>query len=144
MASNNLNINIRHCKLIQIQEISDGIDGCIRVAESLKNIPFEIKRIYFISDFKNPDAKRGKHAHKQIEQMIFCVKGSFILGVDDGKSKMDIMMDNPSTGIYLGVKLWHTMKSMSKDCLMLVLASDHYIESDYIRNYEEFLKYIGE
>jgi hypothetical protein len=66
------------------------------------------------------------------------------IGLDDGANHQDITLANPNTGVYLGVELWHTMKNFSENCILLVLASDVYHEDDYIRDYDEFLKYIDE
>ena len=132
---------MRNCYPINLPVIVDGIDGKITVAESLQNIPFEIKRVYYIYDLQNLSAIRGKHAHRELEQVIFCLNGSFRLGTDDGKQKEEILLDQRHTGIFLGKGLWHTMTAFSKDCVLLVIASDHYKESDYIRDYDEFMKY---
>lgn len=135
-------MNLNNCYLVNLPVIADGIDGKLSVAESLHNIPFEIKRVYYIYDLKDSHAIRGKHAHKQLEQMIFCINGSFVLGLDDGNNREEILLNQRNTGVYLGTGLWHTMSQFSKDCVLLVLASDFYNESDYIRDYNEFIKYI--
>jgi len=135
-------MTVKNCKLIHLQQFDDGIDGCILVAESLRHIPFKIKRVYYISNLGNKNAIRGKHAHKKLEQVIFCINGSFLLRLDDGKNKKEIVLDKLGIGIYLGVDLWHTMTQFSKDCILLVLASDYYKESDYIRDYMQFIEYI--
>jgi dTDP-4-dehydrorhamnose 3,5-epimerase-like enzyme len=134
-------MKLENCYLIDLPEIPDGIDGKLSVAEGLHNIPFEIKRVYFIYGLENPDAVRGKHAHKQLEQVIFCLHGSFLLGVDDGHRQEELLISHRNTGVFLGTGLWHTMTRFSKDCVLLVLASDYYQESDYIRDYEEFKRY---
>jgi hypothetical protein len=134
---------MQNCYPINLPVIVDGIDGKITVADGLQNIPFEIKRVYFIYDLQNSDAVRGKHAHKELEQAIFCINGSFTLGLDDGYHREDLLINQRHQGIFLGKCLWHTMTAFSKDCVLLVLASDHYKESDYIRDYDEFIKFIG-
>jgi hypothetical protein len=132
---------MHNCFPINLPTIVDGSDGKISIADSLQNIPFEIKRVYYIYDLQNLDAIRGKHAHKELEQVIFCINGSFRLGLDDGHHKEELIINQRNQGIFLGKGLWHTMTAFSKDCVLLVLASDHYKESDYIRNYEEFIKF---
>jgi dTDP-4-dehydrorhamnose 3,5-epimerase-like enzyme len=132
---------MKNCFPINLPVIEDGPDGKISVADSLQNIPFNIKRVYYIYDLNNLHAIRGKHAHKELEQVIFCINGSFTLCLDDGELKENIRIDQRHTGIFLGKGLWHTMTAFSKDCVLLVLASDHYRESDYIRDYDEFLKF---
>ena len=122
-----------------LKEINDYPDGNLSVAEESKDIPFHIKRVYYIYDLFNEIAARGKHAHKNLEQVLFCISGSFKLMLDDGKTKTNIEMDTPNEGIYIGNYIWHTMCEFSKDCIILVLASDYFKESDYIRDYDEFI-----
>lgn len=120
----------------------DG-DGDMFIAEATKNIPFKIKRVYFINNPKIRKSVRGNHAHKKFNQVIFCINGSFVLNLDDGFIKQSIFMDNPSIGVVIGPELWHTMTDLSRNCNILVLADDFYSESDYIRDYDKFLGYIN-
>jgi hypothetical protein len=135
-------IKVKNSGMINLQFYDDFPDGNLVIGESLKNIPFSIKRFYFINNLYNKTANRGLHAHKKLEQIIFCVNGSFLLGLDDGNTKQKIKMDSPYYGVRLGPLLWHTMSNFSADCVILVLAADYYKESDYIRNYEDFKKFI--
>ncbi len=135
-------MNIQRCKFIELQTINDGIDGTITVAESKKNIPFDIVRSYFIYHIQKENSIRGKHAHKKLEQVIFCIKGSFELVLDDGFTKETILLDKPDLGVYMGIGVWHEMQNFSEDCLMLVFASDFFKEEDYIRKYNDFLNFI--
>lgn len=135
-------IKVKNSGIIKLQFYNDFPDGNLVIGEAKKNVPFEIKRIYFINNLFNAKAIRGKHAHKKLEQIIFCINGHFILTLDDGKNKQKILMNNNYYGIRLGPKLWHTMTKFSSDCVILVLASDYFKQSDYIRDYEEFIKLI--
>ena len=135
-------IKVKNSGIIKLQYHDDFPDGILVIGEAKKNIPFDIKRVYYISNLSNPKGIRGKHAHKKLEQYIFCVSGSFRLELDDGETKQSLLVDSPYYGIRLGVKLWHTMKKFSRDCVILVLASDYYDKNDYIRNYNEFLEYV--
>lgn len=137
-------IIVRNSKLITLPRIDDGIDGSISVAENFNHIPFAVKRVYYIYNLINHDAIRGKHAHKKLEQVLFCINGSCDIGLDDGTLSQDITLNTPNTGIYLGVELWHTMKNFSDNCILLVLASDFYKKEDYIRDYDEFKNYINQ
>ncbi len=137
------NIFVKNSSIIHLQFFKDYPDGDLFIAESQKTINFEIKRIYFINNLANPQAIRGKHAHKKLNQVIFCINGSFTLYLDDGTKKQEIVLNNPAQGILLGSKLWHEMTNFSKDCVILVLAGDYYDAGDYIRNYEDFIKYIN-
>lgn len=135
-------IIVNNSSIIELPLIKDAKDGLISVANSSDNIPFEFKRAYYIYGLNNPNAIRGMHAHKKLQQVIFCINGSFSLSLDDGSQKQVITLDRPNIGIYMGIELWHTMKNFSKDCIILVFASDYYNENDYIRNYSQFIKYI--
>lgn len=132
----------RGSRLIPLQFIHDGRDGCLTVAESGRQIPFEIKRVYYINQLKNRSAVRGKHAHKTLKQIILCLQGFFSLKLDNGKRRQRIEVRQSSTGVYLAPKVWHEMSHFSKDCVILVLASDFYKESDYIRDYNEFKRVV--
>jgi dTDP-4-dehydrorhamnose 3,5-epimerase-like enzyme len=110
--------------------------------EENKNIPFEIKRVYYIFDTKE-GVRRGFHAHKSLEQALICVNGSCDILLDDGKEKSIMKLENRNEGIHLKKLIWHEMFNFSADCVLMVLASDLYCEEDYIRKYEEFLNYIG-
>lgn len=135
-------LKVKNSGVIKMQFFNDFPDGNLVIGEGSKNIPFNIKRIYYINSLFNKAAIRGKHAHKKTEQIIFCVNGSFTLDLDDGKNKQSIVMNDPYWGILLGAKLWHTMRKFSSDCVILVLANDYYKKADYIRDYDEFIKYL--
>ena len=135
-------IKVRNSGVIKLQFFNDFPDGNLVIGESKKSVPFEIKRVYFINKLFSPNAIRGKHAHKKLEQIIFCVNGSFVLNLDDGVNKQKITLNDPYYGIRLGPELWHTMTKFSSDCVILVLANDYFKKSDYIRDYDKFLKYV--
>ncbi|MCX6715597.1 MAG: FdtA/QdtA family cupin domain-containing protein [Candidatus Taylorbacteria bacterium] len=128
--------------VIGLQTFDDSRDGCLYIGEATKNVPFEIKRFYCINNLPGKTAVRGKHAHKKLHQYIFCMNGSFTLELDNGTNKKRVVMDDPAHGISLGPLIWHTMSDFSKDCVILVVADDYYDESDYIRNYEDFIQQI--
>ncbi len=136
-------IIVKNSGVINLQFFDDFPDGNIIIAEGEKNIPFEMKRVYFINNLFNKKSVRGKHAHKELEQIIFCINGRFTLDLDDGVNKQSIVLEDAHCGIRLGPELWHEMRGFSNDCVILVLASDYYNEDDYIRNYDEFLKFVN-
>ena len=107
--------------------------------ESNKNVPFEIKRVYYIYDTL-PDQDRGMHAHKNMEQIIVAMDGSCQFVLDDGESRETLWLNRPDVGLYIGKNMWREMKNFSYGCKLMVLASDYYDEKEYIRNYDEFLK----
>ncbi|MFA6304904.1 MAG: FdtA/QdtA family cupin domain-containing protein [Patescibacteria group bacterium] len=133
---------IKNTSIAKFQFFNDFPDGNLVIIEEGKNIPFPIKRVYFINNLFNPKALRGMHAHKKLEQVLFCVNGSFVLTLDDGTHSQKITVNDPYYGIKIGPKVWRVMNKFSKDCVILVLASQLFKKSDYIRNYEEFIKYV--
>ena len=139
-----LNIRVRHSGIINLKRVVDDRDGVLCIMEAAKDIPFPIKRVYYITNLDCMASLRGKHAHKTLQQVIFCISGSFILSLDDGSAKQDIYMHCDNQGIILGPHLWHTMHDFSNGCVILVVASDVYDESDYIRDYDQFLDFIRE
>ncbi len=118
-------------------------DGFLIPLEGCDNIPFNIKRVYYIFDTKK-NVERGFHAHKDLKQLCIAVKGSCTFIIDDGLKKEEIILDNPSQGLYIESLIWREMKDFSSDCVLVVLASEHYNESDYIRDYQEFLDAISQ
>jgi len=116
-------------------------NGSLIALEENKNIPFEIKRVYYIFDTKE-GVRRGFHAHKSLEQVLICVSGSCDILLDDGEEKIVMNLKNRNEGIHIKQLIWHEMFNFSADCVLMVLASDFYYEEDYIRNYEKFLNLI--
>ena len=135
---------IRDFKKIDLGQIIDSHDGKLSVAESDIDIPFEIKRVYYIYEFDSDKSVRGYHAHKSLEQVLFCISGSFTLRLYDGHNHYEEKLNKPNIGLFIGKYIWHTMHNFSDDCIILVFASDHFNESDYIRNYDDFNNIIRE
>jgi hypothetical protein len=133
-----LKLAVKNSGLLALKFFKDLPDGNLFIAEAREQVPFDIKRVYFINTLANPKAIRGKHAHHTLQQGIFCINGSFTLSLDDGKKKQRILLNDPSCGVLLGPMLWHTMSSFSYDCVILVLASAGFDETDYIRDYDQF------
>ncbi|ACT12347.1 MULTISPECIES: sugar 3,4-ketoisomerase [Pectobacterium] len=124
-------------RLIQLQTHGDE-RGALVALEQDKNIPFEIKRVYYL--FKTKEGvRRGFHAHKALKQVAIAVRGSCRFLLDDGTEKVDILLDNPAQGLLIDSCIWREMYDFSDDCVLMVLADKYYDESDYIRNYDEFL-----
>ncbi|MCR8687241.1 sugar 3,4-ketoisomerase [Campylobacter sp. 1569] len=125
-------------KILNFSAITDK-RGSLIALENLKNIPFEIKRIYYIFDTK-PEFPRGAHAHTNLEQVLIMIDGSCEIILNDGKISQNIILNRPDIGLYIGKNIWREMKNFSYGAKMLVLASDFYNEKEYIRNYDKFLK----
>ena len=127
-------------KLLKFNPRGDNRGQLIPI-ESDKDIPFAIKRVYYIYDTAE-GVIRGRHAHKSLEQVLICVTGSCKVSLDDGKSKEEICLNKPNEGIYIKNNIWREMYDFSNDAVLVVLASDYYDENDYIRDYNEFIDYI--
>ncbi|WP_129408562.1 sugar 3,4-ketoisomerase [Marinitoga lauensis] len=130
-------------EIIKIPKIntSNLNEGFLTFIESQHHIPFEIKRVYYTYEVKK-DIIRGHHAHKKLKQILICIYGKIEVEVDNGKLKKQHILDNPSEALYLGEGVWHTMKWLKDNSILLVLASDYYNENDYIRNYDEFIEMV--
>lgn len=126
---------------IELPNLGDD-RGSLMVLESNKNVPFKVKRIYYILDTK-PDVPRGFHAHKELMQLAFCIKGSCNMIMDNGIEKQQVRIDKSNIGLMIPPMVWHEMHDFSEDCVMLVLASAQYDEADYIRNYDEFMNEVN-
>jgi len=113
--------------------------GSLVVAEANRNVPFSIQRLYYIFGAQ-PDVPRGFHAHKELQQIAFCIQGSCKILMNNGKERQEVLIGQPNKGLFIPPMVWHEMHGFSEDCILLVLASDHYDESDYIRNYDQFLE----
>lgn len=105
--------------------------------EQIKNVPFEIKRIYYMFGTKQ-NVRRGFHAHKNLRQLAIAVCGQCTFLLDDGDEQKTILLNDPEKGLLIEPGIWHEMFDFSDDCILLVLASDIYDECDYIRDYDEF------
>lgn len=115
--------------------------GQLVAIEELKDIPFKVKRVYYMYDITDGVA-RGFHAHKHLEQILICVHGSCKVKLDDGFEKSEVLLDNPYSGLYVANNIWREMYEFSPEAVLLVLASELYDEADYIRNYEDFIEFI--
>jgi len=140
--SNAFKLKISHVSFVNLGCFDDSPDGILFIAEAEKNIPFKIKRVFFINSLGKQQAIRGKHAHKQGEQIIFCISGSFDLILDDGNHSQKFGLEKSTLGFKIGPLVWLTMKNFSPDCVILVLANTYYQEEDYIRDYQQFLKIV--
>ncbi|MFA7077456.1 MAG: FdtA/QdtA family cupin domain-containing protein [Syntrophomonas sp.] len=111
--------------------------GSLIAIEENRDIPFDIRRVYYIFATRE-GVSRGLHAHRKLQQVMICIHGSCRVWLDDGAEKVSVPLDNSSRGVLLDSMIWHEMYDFSPDCVLLILASDFYDESDYIRDYGEF------
>lgn len=125
-------------KLMDLKGFTDG-RGLLVALESNKSVPFDIKRIYYLTDLKKSEP-RGFHAHKNLKQVAICLQGSCRFILDDGKTREEFILSSPTQGLLIEEMYWREMDQFSEGCVILVLASELYDESDYIRDYNEFKK----
>jgi oxalate decarboxylase/phosphoglucose isomerase-like protein (cupin superfamily) len=131
-------MKVDKCKIIDFPKIHD-VRGNLSFIESTNHVPFEIKRVYYLYDVPS-GAKRGGHAHKKLEEIIIALSGSFDVIVDDGFEKKTFFLNRPHYGLFIPSGLWRTIENFSSNSVAILLASDFYQESDYIRNYQVFKK----
>lgn len=125
-------------KLIPLQTHGDE-RGSLVALEQTKNIPFAIKRVYYMFDTKE-SVTRGYHAHYALKQVAIAVKGSCKFVLDDGFERVEVLLNNPAEGLLIDSVVWREIKEFSQDCVLMVLADQYYDENDYIRDYDKFLK----
>lgn len=131
--------NVEDCKIVNLPKIYNEA-GKITVLENVKDIPFEVKRIYYLYDVPM-GAERGGHGHYELEQYIIAASGSFNFVLDDGENKKEVFLNDPSKALYIKPNIWREINNFSSGSICLVLASQEYTEDDYIRDYDEFMKY---
>jgi len=128
-------------KIIDFPPLGDE-RGHLVAVESEMSIPFAIQRVYYIFDTKD-GVERGFHAHKALRQVAISVIGSCEIVLDDGDSSETVLLDSPTKGLCIEPGVWRVMRDFSPDCVLLVFADQHYDESDYIRNYDEFKEWVS-
>lgn len=125
--------------LLQQHKILGDDRGQLVALEENINVPFEIKRVFYIFNTQT-NMPRGQHSHHITKQYLIAVNGSCKVTLDNGKEKQTYDLNKPNIGLFQDAMIWGEMHDFSEDCVLLVLASEHYDENDYIRNYDEFLE----
>ncbi|MBP5278558.1 MAG: WxcM-like domain-containing protein [Prevotella sp.] len=128
-------------EIIDLPKITDP-RGNLTVAEQMENVPFEIKRAYWVYDVPAGES-RGGHAHKRLKQFVVALSGSFHVTLDNGFEREKVLLNHPYQGLLIETNTWRTLDDFSSGAVCLVLASELYDEDDYIYDYEDFLKYVG-
>jgi dTDP-4-dehydrorhamnose 3,5-epimerase-like enzyme len=135
-------MSIKDCKIIELPKISDP-RGNLSFIEGGQHIPFDIKRVYYLYDVPG-GSDRGSHAHKSLHQFIVAMSGSFDVVLDDGRDQKRFHLNRSYYGLYLCPMMWRYLDNFSSGAVCMVLASSHYDESDYIRDYDQFVAAVGE
>jgi hypothetical protein len=128
------------CRIIEFDKHHSDRKGNLSVVENGKDVPFSIKRVYYLYDVPGGES-RGGHAHKALYQLIIAVSGSFSVTLDDGMDKKTFMLNRPYQGLFVVPGIWRTLDDFSSGSVCMVLASEKYDEGDYIREYDEYLSY---
>lgn len=130
--------NVYDCSVIELPKISNRSGNITPVTNSI-NIPFDIERVFYIYDIPGGE-DRGAHAHKECHQFLIAANGSFEIELNDGKTKRTVSLNRPNFGLHIPPGIWAAEKGFSSGSVCLVLTSHKYDESDYIRDYEEYVK----
>ncbi len=131
-------VTVYDCSVIELPKIQNR-SGNITPIHPFKNIPFDIKRVFYSFDIPGGEA-RGAHAHRECHQFLIAASGSFEVVLDDGINKRTVMLNRPFFGLHIPPGIWAAEQSFSSGSICLVLASQGYSEDDYIRDYDEYLK----
>lgn len=127
-------------RIIDLPKITDP-RGNLTVSEELQNVPFHIRRAYWVYDVPAGES-RGGHAHRQCQEFIVAVSGSFTVTLDNGREKKTFLLNHPYQGLLVETGIWRTLDDFSSGAVCLVLASEPFDESDYIREYQDYLTYL--
>jgi dTDP-4-dehydrorhamnose 3,5-epimerase-like enzyme len=136
-----MRITIADCKVIDLPRIDDP-RGKLTFIEQSRHVPFDIRRVFYLYDVPTEES-RGAHAHRQLHQFLVCMSGSFDVAVDDGRHQSKVHLNRPWKGLHLPPMIWAAEVNFDPGSVCLVLASELYDESDYIRDYAEYLRLAG-
>jgi hypothetical protein len=130
------------CNILHFPRIQDRAGNITPVQNGIE-VPFDVKRIYYLYDIPGGE-DRGAHAHKSLQQLIIAASGSFDITIDDGRNKKTVQLNRPYIGLHIRPGMWRNISNFSSGAICLVLASELYDRSDYLRTYDEFLNYVNE
>ncbi len=132
--------NVSDCRIVELDKHHSDRKGNLSLFENGKTLPFDVKRVYYLYDVPGGES-RGAHAHKELEQLIVAVSGSFRVILDDGNEKKSYILNRPYQGLYVKPGIWRDLDDFSSGSVCLVLASREYEVEDYIRDYQDFINW---
>ena len=132
--------SVLDCSIVELDKHHSDRKGNLSVVENGITLPFDVKRVYYLYDVPGGES-RGSHAHKDLEQLIIAASGSFKVTLDDGKNKRSFFLNRPYQGLYVKPGMWRDLEDFSSGAVCMVLASEVYQAEDYIRDYQEFLRF---
>lgn len=138
--SRNQKFNVFDCTMVELDKHHSNRKGNLTVVENGKTFPFDVKRVYYLYDVPGGES-RGAHAHRDLEQFIVAASGSFRVTLDDGNCKRSFILNRPYQGLYVKPGMWRDLDDFSSGAVCMVLASEVYQAEDYIRDYDEFIKF---
>jgi hypothetical protein len=138
MSKDNSVMNLNRCQMIELPKVHDP-RGNLTYIEGEVHVPFAIQRVYYLYDVPG-GSERGGHAHKELHQLIVAMSGSFDVILDDGKDKKRMHLNRSYSGLYVCPMIWRELDNFSSGAVCMVLASNKYSESDYYRDYAEFMR----
>lgn len=124
-------------RIVEFQEHRNDRIGALVAVEATREVPFEIKRAYYIYDVE-PDQRRGFHSHSDLEQMLICTHGSVRILIKTPFEEEEVLLDSPAKGLYIGPMIWREMFDWQDGAVLMVLASKHFDPDDYIRDYADY------
>lgn len=130
------------CSVVDIETHSNGRDGNLSVMQNDGKALFPVRRVYYLYDVPGGES-RGGHAHRELHEMLVAVSGSFTVTIGDGKKSRTVMLNRPNRGLHIVPGIWRTLDDFSSGAVCLVMSSLPYDESDYIREYDDYLEYVG-
>ena len=134
-------MGLNECTVMELPKISDP-RGNLSFIEAQRHVPFDIRRIYYLYDVPG-GAKRAGHGHRTLHQLMLAISGSFDVLLDDGAARRTITLNRPYNGLYICPGIWRELSNFSSGAVCLVLASEYYDESDYLRDYGDFRAYVN-
>lgn len=134
--------NVFDCTMVELDKHHSDRKGNLTVVENGITLPFDVKRVYYLYDVPGGES-RGSHAHKELEQLIIAASGSFKVTLDDGQNKRSFFLNRPYQGLHVKPGMWRDLEDFSSGAVCLVLASEVYNAEDYIRDFQDFLKFRG-
>ena len=134
------NNSVYDCTIIELDKHHSDRMGNLSVVQNADTIPFDVKRVYYLYDVPGGES-RGAHAHKELLQLIVAASGSFTVTLDDGRVKRSFLLNRPYQGLLVVPGIWRTLDDFSSGSVCMVLASHGYDKDDYIRDYDEFIKF---
>lgn len=133
-------IKVFDCNIVYLPKIGDR-NGHVTSINNAVEIPFDVKRVFYLYDIQGGES-RGAHAHKECHQFLVAASGAFEVLLDDGKTKRQVLLNRPDIGLHIPPGIWASEINFSSGSICLVLASHEYSEADYLRDYQEYLKFI--